>query len=411
VIWDDLGVIAYCTYILRIADRGGGVWVDQAFRTNWSRIGLSLLVSLICRLVDGIYSSLVEILMRHYVLAIYLILLPAILIADTIHVPADQPTIQGGVDAASAGDTVLVACGTYYEHSIIVSSDIVLRSEGGNYDCVTIDAQNMGNVIAFEFVNPIIEGFTITGGQVLLNGGGMHIYNAFPYIARCKFIGNTCTDWENSRGGGVYSEHSSPIFSDCMFEDNECGAAGAIYCKYGEPEFYSCVFLGNSASGGGAVIGRSSSTVFENCTFIENTATEWGGAIFLSFPSSPILSNCTFYGNNGGVVGGGAIYGMESIAIVVESCIAWNNSPDEFFLEPGSVVSASCSDVYGGWPGEGNISLDPLFCDSSVDDFTLRNDSPCAPNNNDCGVLMGAWPVGCSTNTSDLTWSEVKSIY
>ena len=34
--------------------------------------------------------------------------------AATIHLPDDQHTIQAGVDAASVGDTVLVACSDYY---------------------------------------------------------------------------------------------------------------------------------------------------------------------------------------------------------------------------------------------------------------------------------------------------------
>jgi hypothetical protein len=39
--------------------------------------------------------------------------------ASTINVPADQPTSQAGINAASNGDTVLVAAGTYTEHQLL----------------------------------------------------------------------------------------------------------------------------------------------------------------------------------------------------------------------------------------------------------------------------------------------------
>ena len=70
-----------------------------------------------------------------------LLALSTVAMAATIHVPADQPTIQAGLDAASYGDTVLVACGTYYEHDIIMKSGVCLISETGEADCVTVDAE------------------------------------------------------------------------------------------------------------------------------------------------------------------------------------------------------------------------------------------------------------------------------
>ena len=51
--------------------------------------------------------------------------------ASTIHVPGDQPTIQAGVNAASNGDIVLVAPGTYYENIDIKGKAITVTSSGG----------------------------------------------------------------------------------------------------------------------------------------------------------------------------------------------------------------------------------------------------------------------------------------
>jgi len=148
--------------------------------------------------------------------------------ATTIHVPGDAGTIQAGITQASSGDTVLVACGVYYEHDINMKNGVRLLSETGLPECVTIDAQQQGRVLYCRFTGSTtrIEGFTITGGYVPYdpsegNGGGMYILdNASPRVVNCVITGNYA-DWD---GGGVCCHtNASPSFVDCTITSNEAG--------------------------------------------------------------------------------------------------------------------------------------------------------------------------------------------
>jgi hypothetical protein len=68
--------------------------------------------------------------------------------AATIRVPADAATIQQAIDAAAAGDTVLVAPGTYVENIHFRGKAITVESEQG--PAVTIiDGNRVGSVVTF----------------------------------------------------------------------------------------------------------------------------------------------------------------------------------------------------------------------------------------------------------------------
>jgi hypothetical protein len=107
---------------------------------------------------------------------------------NTIHVPDDYPTIQQAIDAATDGDTILVAESiAYYKENLSISKGITL-SGGWTTDFVTrhlgiyvttIDGQGLGRVISITCATSdtvvTIDGFTIVNGDATGQGGPMMV--------------------------------------------------------------------------------------------------------------------------------------------------------------------------------------------------------------------------------------------
>ncbi len=85
----------------------------------------------------------------------------------TIHVPADQPTIQAGINAAVNGDIVLVSPGTYYEQINFNGKAITVTSSGGPQVTIIDASQSYGATVTFfsgETAKSILSGFTVQNG-------------------------------------------------------------------------------------------------------------------------------------------------------------------------------------------------------------------------------------------------------
>jgi hypothetical protein len=148
--------------------------------------------------------------------------------AQIIHIPSEHSTIQAGIDAASDGDTVLVAEGTYFENinfkgkAITVASRFILDGDTFHISKTIIDGSQSTNpdtastVMMFsgEDTTSVLMGFTITGGSgtitkewylgmTCMAGGGIFLFNSGGKIINNIIEENHMLDPENKIGAAL----------------------------------------------------------------------------------------------------------------------------------------------------------------------------------------------------------------
>ncbi|UCD62524.1 MAG: hypothetical protein JSW34_07070, partial [Candidatus Zixiibacteriota bacterium] len=234
-----------------------------------------------------------------------------------IHVPADHATIQAAIDAADDGDSVVVADGIY-------------KGEGNR------DIQFRGKSITLVSENG--PGATIIDCEGTVDA--LHIGFNFSSTDESGTVidGFTVRNGYSAQGSGVLLKSASPTIKNCVFINN----IGTV--------------------SGGAVRLKASSARFVNCTFVRSSAPV-GAAVLMIATSRPEFENCIIASSTGGEV---------------VTC-----------SDTYSGATFTCSDLFGNeggnWVGcltdqandNGNMSMDPMFCDPDAGDFGLQGDSPC----------------------------------
>ena len=337
-----------------------------------------------------------KLLSSRFLLAISLILSLNIF-ATVIEVPNDYPTIQQAIDAAINGDTVLVAPDTYYENlnfkgkNILVSSHYIFNKDVSFISSTIIDGSQPNHsdtascvlIISGEDSSAILQGFTLTGG--------------------------TGTKWIDEHGAGTYFEGggilitlSSPTIRNNVIINNEAirtgagvtsAGGGGIRVGDGNPHILNNVIMSNSGMYGGGIVLNYTGAVIRNNIIYNNQVfqavpgapTFGGGGIWMvsNLGNTPkIIENNTIVGNSSSGTGSGAAGRGGGVLVWAttfegKNNIIWSNTQTlgtQVVQLGGGVANLFYNLVEGGWPGTGNIDVNPNFEKTS---FYLSDSSAC----------------------------------
>lgn len=334
--------------------------------------------------------------------------------SQIIRVPSEHPTIQAGIDAASDGDTVLVAPGEYFENLEIAKS-ILLTSNFMNAEDTSFISNTVINGSLIETsvihvygdmsVHPIIQGFTITEGKgieavmdIFVGGGIFTTTNVT--IQFNKIVNNTissadgiclgggiCTLIEPDKNGLEILIQFNNIANNSLEGFLDAGGGGIGIYAYTEVSSgdvrilnniitnnqISTVKLVDGLSGGGGIQLSPGFPVLVSKNIISNNKGIFGGGILLghSWGARAKIINNTIVGNEATQKGGGLCirHGRADIA----NSIFWNNvAPVDSCISARGDLNINYSLTSREYAGTNNITENPLL----TEDFLLLNNSP-----------------------------------
>ncbi|MFC1713066.1 putative Ig domain-containing protein [Candidatus Poribacteria bacterium] len=266
-----------------------------------------------------------------------------------------KKTIQAAIDAASPGDVINVASGTYYE-KLEFKDGITLLGEGA--ETTRIEYGGGSSVIyAVQVQSGEISGFTIA-------------YIGFTDLPTVLLGDSSLTIIRNIITGAQYdgieiAGNSAPRIIDNEITDN---TRAGIYSHSGSHG----VISGNAISGNGlhgiALLADAYPQIIHN-TIANND----GAGIWVAGESSPsVLNNIIVRNAQYGIDTKGYSYSRGFPAVLFND--VWENGAADY-----SGIGKPATD----------ISVDPIFVDPEFGDYHLEPDSPClgaADDGSDLGM-------------------------
>jgi hypothetical protein len=296
--------------------------------------------------------------------------------------------IQDVVDAAVAGDPILVTNGVYQTggravaaayattvNRVAVDRAVSVQSVNGPQFTVIRGYQEPGTTNGSGAIRCVyltngssLSGFTLTGGGTGVNqdAGGVWCQSTNVPVINCVLTGNSAYRF----GGGAYQG----TLNNCLLANNSANFGGAAYSSL----LNHCTITGNSAQATGGVAGDSFGIRSElrNCVLTGNSETA---------ASYSRLFNCDVIGNNASSLAGGTIY-----CTVLNTIVYYNRVGSDYQDNLGGTFGWSCTPSTPGVASNPrNITNAPIFIDLAAGNFRLASNSPCINSGHDAEVPPG----------------------
>lgn len=326
-------------------------------------------------------------------------------------------TVQNGYTELGGGGI----CCAWNSNPRIISNTIRgnSASEGGGIRCwessptisnntISDNSALDGGGILCTWSHPTIANNTISSNTGERSAGGIYCEFSSPTIVNNIISGNS-VEWFG--GGGILCWGSNSTICNNIISENSALDGGGISCWDSNPTINNNIIRGNSAGDGGGISCNNNCNAMVINNTISRNSGGWGGGVYCWLSDLAILNNI-IVGNSGwdgggiilidshhatisnstvscnSAVSGGAVY-LKNSSTEVTNSIFWADSAEvgsEIYVHSGRPAFTYC-DIEGGWPGAGNIDIDPLFRDPTSGDFHLQSitspdcggpgDSPC----------------------------------
>jgi hypothetical protein len=279
--------------------------------------------------------------------------------AAQIEVPASLPTIQEAISAASSGDEIIVAPGTYSEQLDFLDKTITLRSQTGPAETI-LDGGQDGTIIEMDISqgrDTVVQGFTFrnaVNGAIWMNG------------ASATIVDNVFERNAGYHGVALTANGGAPLIARNIFRNHLRRPDSSLPCKsvlnlanYSDVVFVNNVVANNDCVGLEMFVAGDNTPLIANNTFVRNQT----GLRFMSAYTAQfqVVRSNIFYGNAEGVTW----FPLTRDPVPPQ----WR-----YNLFYGNGIDYKAGANLTGV--DGNISADPLLRGLDIEDYNPDSDSP-----------------------------------